>query len=450
MEPETPQLFQTLQTKDLLNLYSRRDFSKTLVLSFFAGVGMWGGSQYGLRKAGNRLAEVITGAEREILRLSADLKSLSGIVEQRLALQTRELESQYSKGKLRMYEQLGIASPAELREFEEIIKASKEFEAHYHFAERAQIFKDRIDKRLLSIDEAMESSQPQALQGINDLIRGALGKDPGQKGSSYRAQIKARLDELCAVYDANEDNRIAQAKVLQRLNQYIALGKNLPEEELELYRFIKDQAIKDPHNSRVRGFIKNYPSFDSRNESLLKLRAYLSRAEGLYGQIRQNQSYIMNLQRLLKDGIALKEQIRSKSAEEFSSYKMQFDGKVAELTHEVDGVIIDLKKKGYDIETRDDYINSGVYSQLFRGLIDSTVSWLSGIAGFLTGIGTYRARAKSSRIRAAEAATSFAVEKHNDLVEAYNHLAGMHPADKHKSPETSPFASPSTDDPIHR
>lgn len=405
---------EALNAKELLKKHTRRDLLKTSGIVLAGGATAGAATRVGLGYAANSLLASIAEAERQVRKAVADIRALTGEIEKKLAYQTEQLEKHYNANILKKFEELGIAEPADIKQFEQIIKNSKEFEDYYCFAERAREFKDRIDQRLLSLDEKLENMQPEFLRKINDTIREFYGKKSGRAGVEYRKSMKARLDELCKLYDTNEDNRIAQAEVLKKLNHYLekAAELRMQPEERELYQFLKQQC-EQGDSKRVRDFIKNYDRFEGRNEVLISLRAYLTEAEELFAKIRDNKEYILKLQGLLKDGIKQAEQIRATAEADFAKHREEISASIAELKEAVDSTIKELKKKGYEIETRQDYIDSGKIAAMAKTGIIPLANITSAIAGIGAAVLTFLYRRKNTQLRATKSALDEAVNKYN-------------------------------------
>jgi len=407
-----------LNTETLKKKFHRRELLKDSTIAGGVGAAVGAAAYVGLDFIGNNFRGVIAQAEREVRELALDVRELSGSLEKKLVLEREQLEEHYTQGILKIYEELGIATPAEIAEIDKIIENYEEFEQHYNFAERARIFKDRIDRRLLALDETLESYQPESLISINDAIRRAFGKPTGEEGMKQRKQIKERLEVLCAVYDTNSNNKIAQTEVLKTLNNYLE-NAELSEEEKGLYEFLKQEAQKG-NEENIRHFINNYDSYSVSQDVLLKLRASLSEAEGLYGKIQENKSYIMNLQDLLKQGIALKQEVRDKSAQEVVEYKEQIDKRINEFRESVDNVINELEEKGYDIVTREEFISRGSYARALDAMITPVVTGGSLFFGALAGLFAFRERTKGRKVRALNKALGSVVDDYNNLADKNN------------------------------
>lgn len=413
---------QKIDEKSLRKRMSRRTFFKESGKSIGAAALTGTASFYGLDFVAGRVNNIMQDAEREIRKLALDVKALSGSLERKLAEETKQLEQHYTKGRLKIYEDLGIATPAELQEFEKIIKTSEEFEAYYNFAERAKEFKDRVDRRLLSLDEKLESYQPGFMKGINDKIRQAFGKPYGEEGKRTRTAIRERLETLCRIYDTNEDNKKAEVQVLKKLNEYIEKTPDITPEEKELLEFLRDQYKRGDRSKELKEFIRNYQNYGERNESLIKLRNSLTQAEALYGRIKENKQYITRLQDLLKQGISLQEKARAQAPREFEVHKQEIDKKVKTLTDSVDNVILELKRKGYPIETREDYSSKGTFSKAMGNIIKPLVYMGTAAASLLAGGLTAYTGFKTRKIKTAKATLRHVIKEHDSLAEKYNGL----------------------------
>ncbi len=396
-----------LDAKQLKKKFSRRDFLKGAGISAVVGLATVGASKYGLSK----LTDFSLEAEKEVRRLVRDLQAFSGKFDRELAEQNDYLVKHINSDGFNILKELKIVEPAEVKKLEEIVKNCEEFEAHYSFAERAHEFKDRIDQRLLGLDAALENLQPNAVQKLNDAIREVFGQKNGEEGKHYRADFKKKLDTLVNIYNTNEDNKVAQTEVLKHINQYLE-NSELTAEEKEAFTFMKEQMQKEGKEGYVKDFVKNYDKFEGRNESLIKLRAYITKAEDLYAKIRENTVYAQRLQGLLKDGIALKEEVRSTAVEDIEKNRQQLAKKTDELANSVNSVVTELEDKGYDIETREDYINKGVLSG-HADKIRSYLAPLPWIAGTITAGLTWLLYRKNRKVRVANSALDEAVNRYN-------------------------------------
>jgi len=422
-----PPLAEYVTKKGLVKRATRRDFLKTVGLATVGGLVTGYGSRKGMDYLGGKLLDIIDTSEREIRLLARDVQVLSGAVEQKLAQETAKLEDMYTKGQFRKFADLGIADPAEISEFEEILKNSEEFEKRYSFTKRTGEFVDRINNRILSVDRKLEEQQPGFLQGLNDVMREAR-RAVGEKilGREIVAgTYTKKLNALCEIYDTNEDNRVAEGKVLEKINDYLRTDKALLTEERELFAFLKNQYEQEGGSGRVKEFVKSYNKTDARSDALIKLKANIAEAETLYGQIKENKVYIQRLQGYLKEGISLEEEVRAKRAVEFSKQKAEVDQKVLKLKESVDDIIKELKAKGYEIETRQDIANKktwGPYARQAMELLHPLTSWAPHIVGGLTAVITWHLRRKSQKLRNTDAALEDLAGKHNELSDKYNEL----------------------------
>ena len=418
--------YKPINEKKLIRSSRRREFLKSLGRWVAAGALIGVGANTSASYGKGAILSVIRASEKQVRELELDISALSGALEKKLDLEVKKFEEAYASGKLRIYEDLGIATPAELEEFEKIIRVHEEFEENYNFSERTRIFKDRIDRRILSTDEKLESYQPKPLRSLNDVLRKVLGQKSGEEGVKHRKAIKERLEGLCRIYDANEDNKTAEVEVFKKLNEYASLPA-IPKEEKELFDFLLEYGRGNPQ--QLREYIKNYDTYNGvRDEELLKLRKAITESEKIYENIRENKAYISKLQEKLKEGIALKDEIRKKSIEEFSAYKSEFDKKAEALRDYLDSLIGELKNKGYSIETRKDFIDKTPVSEALDSIISPIITAGSVALGALTtGLGMFFTR-KSRNARALAKASNTAVINYNNLLGGYNQLRKEHDA----------------------
>jgi hypothetical protein len=409
---------------------SRRGWFKAVAKTAASAALAYGLTYSAADYVGDSVLGIMDSAEKEIRELGADVNALSGSLERKLSQETNRLKKNYADGRLRILEELGLGSAAEVSEFEQIIANCEDFERHYNFSERARIFRDRIQRRILSLDNALEESQPNFIQrGVNDRIRKLFGMPHGEQGKKYRASMRRRLDQLCKVYDANENNRIAQTGVLDKINGYLENAHDMTAEERELYMFIKDQYSRRGNDANLRDFIRNYDSYDGRKAAMVKLWAYVSEAERLYSEIRKNKHYVMQLQGLLKEGIALKKGVRKESAEEFAKHEKQIASDVDALREEVGGIIGELKDKGYDIGTREEAISKGTFSRGMYGqaveyIVNAVKHGVAVAAGVLAGAYALIRSVDKKKLNAKDKALVDAVKQHNEVAERYNELRG--------------------------
>jgi hypothetical protein len=395
----------------------RREFVKDMLISTIFGAGIGTGTYL----IGDSIKSLISNkakqAEREIRELALDVRELSGALEERLATERERLQTHYKTGLLNVYTELGIATPTEASEIEKIIETYEDFENHYNFSERARIYKDRIDKRLLNVDSKLEKAQPDFVKGINDKIRGLFGKPKEEKGEEHRKAILERLERLSKIYDTNSDNREAQGEVLQNINDYLE-DKKLSEEERNLYSFLKEQC--DGEGKDLRHFIQNYESYGERQDIFLNLRKQLEESERIYARIKEDKVYIERLQGILKDGISLKESLRKRLPEEIEEYKAQYDSEIKRLRQSVDVVIDELESKGYDVETREEFIKSGPISKYIDNTLDHAVKAGSVITGGLAWLVSFKNRKKTRKLRSITKSYEALQKEHAALLEKLN------------------------------
>ncbi len=421
---------QKLDVDALINSYSRRQFLQSTAVSLGLGGLVGTGAYTGVDYLGNKIADIVIAAEKEIRELAIDIESLSGKFIREVELQKEKIKEQYAEGKLSFFEDLGIATPEEIKETEEmletIIENSDKFAEQYSFVERLREFKDRIDRKLITIDTAIESWEPQFLQDFNDKLRAISGMKSGKEGKKARAAFYKRLDDLCSIYDSCDDDLIAQSKVLERINKSLSSTDALLPEEKELYLFMKQEYAKEDGNKgSLRDFIKNYHKFEGGNTVLLKVRAYLGELENAYDTMQENGKYALRLQESLKKAIDLREKVRDLSPEEFEKeYGRQIKEEVDALKTAVSGVVKELKAKHYDIQTREDFINDGKYGMMLQELIEPAAITAGVIAGAYVFANNMASAfvARRQKVKAAKGAISDVVKQYNGLVDRYNGL----------------------------
>ena len=421
--------YEKVDAKAIKKGISRRNFLKDSMISAVIGTAAGLGTKEGLDYFGEKLSEIGIEADKKIKELGIDIQALSGSLERKLSYETQELKKHYTEGRLKIYEEIGIATPQELSQLEELIKNSEDFEKHYVFSERARIFKDRIDKRLLSLDDKAESMQPGFMRKLNDYMRDIAGKKTGIEGEKERDSIRKRLKDLCLVYDTNEDNRTAETEVLKDINKYLKTP-GLNREEKELYVFLKEEYEKSGSKEQLRDFIENYDNYGERNNLLLKLRASLSDSEAIYSKINENKDYMQKLQGLLKDGIELKKDLRNRNLSEtrgrVAEFDKEMDYKIKELREGVDSVISELENKGYEIDARKEKIDRGTFLGYFTKEINSLLkpinSTVSVGAGCLATLLAFNSRRKTRKKRTYQAGFEQVVERHNEMIDEINRL----------------------------
>jgi len=409
---------QKINPKVLRKEISRRYLLRNAVAATATGIAAGVAVNSGLGYVGKKLEAIIASADREVAELTLDVKSLCGALDKKLARETEELKKHYTEGRLKIYEERGIATPAEIKGLEEAIKQNEEFAKHYNFAERAKIFKDRLEKRFLEmrsatskVDARTEKYQVGPQRKFNEYLRKIAGMKTGKEGELERKRkrqelesAKNRMTALCKVYDTNEDNRIAELEVTKGINQYLK-REDLSVEERELYDFLKQEYAKQGSKTHLREFIQNYDHYDPNNQIMLKLRASLQNVETIYGKIQENREYMDKLHGILQEGILLKTKIREQSNESFARHEEQIGDKVNELRSSVDGVISELESKGYDIKTRQEIIDEGVFSGPYtaklKELIGPIKLGVSGVIGAVAGLemfGALKSSAKTSYV----------------------------------------------------
>ncbi|MBW3003551.1 twin-arginine translocation signal domain-containing protein [Candidatus Woesearchaeota archaeon] len=373
-----------LDAKQVEKKFSRRDFLKRAAVS--AGTGVAGGvaANYGLGKLADELVKAVDFGEKEYRELELNLYALKGGIEDRMATAADKLRTHHrqTKGILRKID------PDEFHKYDTIIKNCDSFREHYDFTERARIFKDRIDQKLYRLGSALYNSTPGFWQkNVNDRVSKLFLGDTAEQAQKqhYEVFVK-RLDQLCEVYNANENNRIAETKVLERLDQMI-------------------NAASAREKAALKHLRMNWKS--GAKEDVIA-RAGLLKAGNLYARIGEARDYMLKFQDLLKKGLELKAQLRK-----------GHETDVKDLNTQVNTMITELKGKSYSIETRQDYINSGWIAQYVRDFADRFVPQLSAVLGLGAAGTTLWYTGKNKKERALRAALTDTVDKYNGLVDKY-------------------------------
>ncbi|PIN74091.1 hypothetical protein COV20_00560 [Candidatus Woesearchaeota archaeon CG10_big_fil_rev_8_21_14_0_10_45_16] len=392
--------------KELLKSPSRRQFLKTLGIA--AAVGAT--TKYAADEISDYVLEKILKVEEEVRETVLDLREFYGTVDAKLAEQRKLLEKNYGSA-LDGLQKLDILDEKEIADFEKLVDNLEDVESHYDFAERARILKDRLDRRILTLDTVVDSYKPGFWRGADDLIREGLGRPSGEHGKKYRTAVKKRLDALSQIYDTNSDNRTAETAVLGKINEYLADAPRLTSEEKGLLLFLKDQYQKPGDKTHLKKFINNYEGFNAQKEMVLNLRAALVEGEQTYEQIRKNKGYMVDLGQMLQDGIELKQRIRETNAEDWISGHNEYQSHADQLKSKVVQMVDHLKEEGYDIETRDDFINKGTVTES----IGKVLYRIGTMAALATGALTVLYRRKGDKIRAKEDALVEAAAKIDDL-----------------------------------
>jgi hypothetical protein len=377
---------------------SRRDFFKYVVAGAAAGTI----AQLGLGYLGDKLLAALDSIEKYVREVVLDLRALSGEIETKLAEETAELKQFYASGILQEFVDLGLATPDDLKEFELIIKNAEEFEKHYDLPERIKIFKDRIDLRLMNFDQWIDSVKPDVLlefdeklrkyaDDTSDLFGLGLSKKSGKAGKQFRAGFKRKLELLCQIYGFNENNRIAQGKVLEEINRLLK-NWNLRPEEKSLLLYLKKEFEKEGGKERLIEFIRKYKENgpDVRVEVLLGLKAKLSEAEEIFTKVRDFKGEALKLQGLLQEGISLKEELRRRKSEDIDKYQKVYSKKITIIKTKVDAIIQKLKDMGLDIETREDYINKSTLTKNVSKVLKPAINIASALTGFFVGVAWWR------------------------------------------------------------
>ena len=90
----------------------------------------------------------------------------------------------------------------------------------------------------------------------------------------------------------------------------------------------------------------------------------------MYENVAEAKDFAIKLQDALKEGIKLKQDVRGTSVDEFVEHEREINSRIYELRSVVDETISELKQKGYDIETREDYMDKSLIGDAVSSVID--------------------------------------------------------------------------------
>lgn len=416
-----------LQEKELMKTASRRDFFRSLLWAGAFGGGAYYGSNKGLDYAGNELKKFFGSTEREMRLLADDVRNLSGALERKIIAESEVLKKQLAE-KSKLYEDLGISLNKGEIELEKTRKEITDLEGRYDIIEKLKEGKDRFDKRLLTLDKKLEDLQPGALKNINDRIRRLFGKPSGEEGKSYRQAVYERLDTLGKLYDNRRDIRQAEGEVLSKINEYLAKTPNLDQEERKLFEFLQEQykaQLKNPEDYRseeLRNFIKNYKTYEPRTDLYLKVRDITIQAEKNKELLERDSKYLRDLHDNFKKSDKSIHELRQKSALEYKAVEEEVNKNINSLRSTINSTLDELKKQGYNIETKEDYASKGKMTKTISPYIDGVRDYGSAVIGGLVGLFTLYSKRRNKIARTTKGALTDAVGKYNQLAEKHNEL----------------------------
>src|SRR3989339_55395 len=427
MEQNQPPHYEQLDTRVLKGKFGRRAFLKILLFSASAGV-MTGGATYLVGTYVNeKFLDVVSYVEGEVRELAANIHALSGSLEAKLHAEKKELEQHYEHGQLKIFEGLGIATPEELSEFEQILNNVEQFEEHYKLAERITIFKDRVKHQITEMEAAGEKKISEIplignlFDTVNDGIRSLYGKPTGADGAQYRASLRDKLSALTSIYDANEDNLIAQAKVLEKINDYLN-STDLSGVEREFYTELKKVAGNRYSPDQFKEMVFSIDRQSGENYALSMVESTLNTLEDTYKKIQEDKAYLQTLQKTLQEGITYKEQVRAMAKEQVSARKEKIDAMIGELRATVDTVISSLENKGYSIDTKEEKISRRDITEFMKPISGYVLTIASAVIGVVAMGYTGLLLFKQRKTIALRDALNDTVDQFNGLVVNYNSL----------------------------
>ncbi len=420
------QEIEKLDYDQMIGNHSRRQFLGIILKSIAAGACTGYAADLGMGYISGKAADFVGSAEKDVRALALDLKAASGTLENEMKKEAEILRATYSSAGIQDPVNPGKPGPFDKDELETILQNLEDFQRHYDLGERIAILRDRIDKRLLGLDLRLESKMPGAINSLNDSIRRFFRMPIARNGRGLREAFSTKLDDLCRIYETNEDNLAAENQVLNRINRYLS-STELSAEERGIFQELRQEYEKSADRGYLRDFIMHYKDnvMDAgQREALLRFRHTLERIDEIDGIIRKDKSELLQLQDYLKDGIALKQADRARAPYEFMSHEKEMRAAIDMLKSNVDGTMRKLEQRGYNIESREDFVNNGNLAEkvgLYFGPIRAYTTLLMGVAGtVVSGYHMFIKRRHKNTAEAAKKAAEKAVELHNELAERYN------------------------------
>ncbi|MBD3252255.1 hypothetical protein GF386_00815 [Candidatus Pacearchaeota archaeon] len=396
---------------------------------------------YLLDRLGDSALGALVDAEKQYKDLEQKALTLAGALNRKIDSEVREFEEEYVQGRLGLLVDYELADPADLKDLTEKIEKVGEYADHYDFAERGRIALDRLADKLYGVGSDIYDRTPDVGKDLEhswfDRLARGLAKATGQEyeprtreqGAELTKTFRARIRNLCDIYETNEDNLRAQTEVLRDINDYVARTPELSPEERQLYEFIRDEYEKansgdefrrDSLREFITGYGRNFDSVDARNRVLLRARESLLRtfdeAEVVYERIRDDKKSLSELQELLDEGISLVEKERTQFRQKTLAYNHEIDERYHRISDYLDGIISDLEGRGIDIETMEETRNSGFLTTRRDMLTrhEGKIAYILGaLVGALFGLRTYHSIGKGDELKASKRALEAVAEKGN-------------------------------------
>ncbi len=382
---------------------------------------------YGVNKGGHAVGDVIaekTNLEREVRAAYDNCKNLAGALNRKVSGEVEEFRQRYGEGQLQVYEDLQIAREGELDDLVNVIENCDKIQHDYDFGTRVEEFRTRVDGMILRTEKGLEGMRQYEsgwFEKIEDSVRSMVGHPTGEDGKKYRKGLKKKVDALYKIYDSRRDNLTVQGEVLEHINEYIERTPDVSDEEKALFSCLRDEAKRGGHDN-VREFIKNYDEFDNESHVYIELKNALTQAEHIYEQIREDKEYLEKLHGFIAEEKDLEAKVKAQRERALAEDDSIIKKDVERITGYTSKVVSDLKRKGYDIETKEEVVSRGTFGLGLRKLVD-VVSYVAGAGAAL---GTCYVRGKGSKAKINKAVAKEAVNRHNDNARAFNELAGEH------------------------
>ncbi|MDP1693933.1 MAG: hypothetical protein Q8L34_00140, partial [Candidatus Woesearchaeota archaeon] len=281
---------------------------------------------------------------------------------------------------------IGLLSAKESGELQEILANVERYTAESDIQERLTRLKDRLTKRLTTLDQGLEQQQPEGLQRFNEWFSTQV---KGEKRGSRQAleHYQERIGTLVQVYDLNKDNKLAQTALLnktsdyflqtqqlvvQKINDYLAQNAFASSEEKEFFVQLKQVADLDPSGRKLADYLLNADNYFT----LLATSAQVHQLKDHLGKTLED---VVALQGALDQGITLKNTLRTASDQDLTALRKQTQELETYMTAKKE----ELEKKGHKIDYELFPRMKAARDQILEGI--DTLRSVGGVAGAVVG-----------------------------------------------------------------
>jgi hypothetical protein len=429
-EDNPTETYKELTLEDLTKKYTRRNFLKTTILGLGTGITSYIGLDLGINKISNHIIQTVKLAEEEISELNLNLHTLYRKIEEDIEIEKGTLDNNYQKVKeiltARPFKDIQHETEININDIEQLIINLEKIESHYSFKEKVEIFIDKINKKLVTLDQKVEKYYPNILKKGNDFLRDKSKQISGEERKDYSNNLSKKLDDLCQIYNTNESQQIAETKILEKLNNELRTIEKLDYKEKQILLFLRNEYLKQGDKSHLKEFITNYNDYNLNQEqkmTLLSLKSYLTNMQEINSQIKSDKKFLLELQDNLKQGINLKEEIRKIKTQDYSKQIKEFDSQISKINTNYESILTEIKKKQIEVKNKEEKIKSGQYSNMLKESFDPIKKYLPiGLATVL-GSATIILHEKYTgqiQTKAYKSAAKEAIQSYNNLAKLYN------------------------------